>query len=177
MSSKGKGQGHISIHHTIMFQRRQGPGETSLKEDKDSNSPEPQSFQTRGGSSGPLEVRRAGSGKSYFSWPLSCCPGLLEEESEFGLGRNWLTARPSASRASHSGRRAMDITADAYFGRQALGTGAPPPECSLPCPGRLCKQSTGSSMGMSCGTVTAAVGLGYRTPEDLLEVGRPCGGV
>ena len=32
-------------------------------------------------------------------------------------------------------------------------------------------------MGMSCGTVTAAVGLVYRTPEDLLEVGRPCGGV
>ena len=106
MFSKGKGQGHISTHHTIMFQRCQGPGEMSLREDKDSDSPEPQSFQTTGGHPAQLSLGGLGQESLISHSPDQGCPSLMQKESEFGLGRSWLAPWPRASRASHSGRQA-----------------------------------------------------------------------
>lgn len=143
---------HPPHHHVSEM-----PRPRSLREDKDSDSLEPQSFQTTGRSSSPPEFRRAGSGKSYFTQSRS----RLSKPHAKGV-RIWPweeLAHPLAKCQQGLSERQTGITADVY-----PGTGSMSPECRLPSPGRPWGQRTGSSVSMSSGTLTATAGLGCRTP-------------
>lgn len=104
MFRKGRGQGHISTHHTIMFQRCQGPG--ALEKTRIPTALNHRAFRLQEGHPAHLSLGGLGQGSLISHSPGQGCPSLMQKESEFGLGRSWPTPWPSASRASQSGRQA-----------------------------------------------------------------------
>lgn len=144
----------------------------SLREDKDSKSPEPESFQTAGGSSGPSEAQRARSGKFYFSQPRSRME-LEAVQAPCKRGQN-LAWRGAGSPPAPGQASAGPQNTDGHRCRWAswqTGPGQPvpqSPECRLPYPDGSCGRWSGSSVGMIPGTQTATAGrLGYNTLEEV----------